>query len=436
MKPKTHVLILCAASVLFTGVFPSSLAGQTPPAAQQIQTLSVFLDCSGRNCDRDHFRREIAWVNWARDRNDADVHLLITTEQTGGNGWRYTLDYIGLRAFEGVDKTLSHTSVANDTDAETRDELTQTIALGLVQYAETSSMAPRLRILFRPLEEGAPAVVEEHDPWNLWMFRVSLTGSIDGEAQQSSYSIDGSGSADRVTEEFKINFDMRGEYEHDSYDTDDGNEVYVNEIYSANLLAVWSLGGQWSVGGKVNADRSTRQNRDLAVSAGPAIEYNFFPYSESTRRSVTLRYAAEVVRFDYAEITVEGVTDEILPRHSLTLSSGIQQPWGDIMGSIEAIQYLHELKTHRINVSGRIEYRIFRGLNLNFGGEFSRIKDQFYLSAEGLDAADIYLERLDRETDFSYQLRAGFSFVFGSKFANIVNPRMGRQRGFFGGGRR
>ena len=98
------------------------------------------------------------------------------------------------------------------------------------------------------------------------------------------------------------------------------------------------------------------------------------------------------------------------------------------MGSIEAIQYLHELATHRINVSGRIEYRIFRGLNLNLGGSFSRIKDQFYLSAAGLEDDDIYLERLDRETDFSYDLRAGFSFVFGSKFANIVNPRLSERR--------
>ena len=82
------------------------------------------------------------------------------------------------------------------------------------------------------------------------MFRVSLTGSVEGEAQQNSYSIDGSGSADRVTEEFKINFDLRGEYEHDSYDTDDGTEIYVNENYSANLLAVWSLGNSGRLVGR------------------------------------------------------------------------------------------------------------------------------------------------------------------------------------------
>jgi hypothetical protein len=392
------------------------------------------LDCNGPSCDRDHFRREIAWVNWARDRNDADVHLLITMQQTGGNGWRYTLDFIGLRRFEGVDKSLTHTTNANDTSAEVRDELTQTMALGLVQYAENTAVAPSLEIRYRPPGPGTPAEIEESDPWNLWMFRVSMNGSVQAEAQQSNYSIRGSGSADRVTEDFKINLDLSGDYEHERYETTEDTVTSVTEDYTANLLAVWSLGEKWSVGGKVNANRSTRQNRDLAVSAGPAVEFNFFPYSESTRRSVTLRYAVEVVRFDYQEITVENKLDEVLPRHSLTLSSAIQQPWGDINGTIEAIQYLHALKTHRINVSGRIEYRIFRGLNLTLGGDFSRIKDQFYLSAEGLDDEDILLERLDRETNYSYELRAGFSFVFGSKFANIVNPRLSERRrgGFYG----
>ena len=430
---KQEIVRSAALLAFFTAFGGSAAQAQEAAPGPAGQILSVFLDCNGRSCDRDHFRREITWVNWARDRNDADVHLLITTQQTGGNGTQYTLDYIGLGTLGGADKSLSYTSEANDTDAEVRDELTRTMALGLVQYAENTSVAPRLEISYRSLGEGAPAQVDEQDPWNLWMFRVGLNGNIEREAQQSSYSISGSGSADRVTEDLKINLDLRGEYERDTYETSDGtNNTYVSEDYSANLLAVWSLGNSWSAGGKANANRSTYENRDLAVSGGPAIEYNFFPYSESTRRSVTLRYGVEVVSFNYEEITVEGKMDEVVPRHSLTLSSAIQQPWGDINGSIEAIQYLHELKTHRINVSGRIEYRIFRGLNLNFGGSFSRIMDQFHLSAAELEDDDIYLERYRRETKFAYDLRAGFSFVFGSKFANIVNPRMGRRRGFYG----
>ena len=36
----------------------------------------VFIDCRG--CDRDYFREEITYVNYVRDRKDADIHVLDT----------------------------------------------------------------------------------------------------------------------------------------------------------------------------------------------------------------------------------------------------------------------------------------------------------------------------------------------------------------------
>ena len=50
------------------------------------QPVRVFLDCQGRalsGCDFDLVRREIAWVDWVRNREDADVHLLVTSTRTG-----------------------------------------------------------------------------------------------------------------------------------------------------------------------------------------------------------------------------------------------------------------------------------------------------------------------------------------------------------------
>ena len=123
--------------------------------------------------------------------------------------------------------------------------------------------------------------------------------------------------------------------------------------------------------------------------------------------------------------------DEVLPRHSLLVSAAVQQPWGEIHGSVEGIQYLHDPATHRIDTRLNLEYRLFRGLSLDVWGRFSRLKDQFYLSVEGLSPEEILLRRRQRETDFSYDLSLGFNYRFGSKFANIVNPRMGG-----GGGRR
>ncbi len=423
MRRILTVLLLASPLPVANGV------AQEPAADTTAQALFVFLDCNGPNCDFDHFRREITWVNWVRDRQDSDVHLLVTAQITGGGGWHYTLDYLGRRNLVGQDRSLTYTSDPDDTDAEVRDGLTQTIALGLVRFVDTSPIAPRLFVTYR---EPQVAVVqrEEDDPWNLWVFRINGNGSVRGEAQQSSYSIGGSATASRVAEDFKINTRLSGRYSRDEFDLEEG-EKYINtsENYSAGVDLAWSLSNHWSAGGGANANRSTYLNRDLAIFAGPAIEYNIFPYDESTRRSITFLYTVEVAAFNYELITVEGKTDEILPRHSLSISATVQQPWGQVFGSIGGTQYLHDPKVHSIDTFAFFEYRLFRGLNFNLSGNFSRIKDQFYLPAEGLTDEEILLRRRALETDYRFSTRIGFSYRFGSKFANIVNPRM--EGGFF-----
>src|SRR5947207_10729638 len=70
-------------------------------------TLDVYVDCEDwRACDFDYFRTEITFVNWVRDRQVADVHILVTTQQTGGGGREFTVTFLGLRAFAGLADTL------------------------------------------------------------------------------------------------------------------------------------------------------------------------------------------------------------------------------------------------------------------------------------------------------------------------------------------
>ena len=413
----------------------TNLAAQGPTSGTTAGALFVFEDCNARGCDSDHFRREITWVNWVRDRQDAHVHVLITSQDTGGGGEHFTLDYIGLRDFDGVTKSLSYVSHPDDTESEMREGLTRTLALGLVQFIETTPVAPRLRLVYEE-PQGSFVQREEHDPWNLWVFRLSADWSVEQEATESGYSLEAEAEADRVSEDMKISFELSGEYERNEWELDDGDS-YTNtsEEYTADLLMVWSLTEHWSLGGRANANRSTFLNRDLAIAAGPTVEFNIYPYAESTRRSITLRYSLEVAAFNYEMETVEGETAEVLPRHTLLAAAAVQQPWGEIFGSVEGIQYLNEPETHRINTFLNLEYRLFRGFNLDIFGTFSRVKDQFFLAASDLSDAEILTERRQRETDYLFDIGIGLSYRFGSKFANIVNPRMsgGNGHGFRGG---
>jgi len=416
----------------------------TIPAAdaesQQIESAEptaaafVFLDCNAPNCDFDHFRREIPWVNWVRDREAADVHLLVTAEPTGGGGWFYTLDYLGGNGFDGLEKSLTYVSDPEDTDTEARNALTRIAGLGLVQFVEGTEILPHLRIEY-DAESARVLQTDQADPWNLWSFELGVSGSLEGEATENASSFRGSIEANRVAEALKTTIRITGRYEHQEYQIEEDNgtistETNTQEDHSADGLVVWSLGDHWSLGGRANASRSTFQNRDFALFTGPAIEYNVFPYDESTRRAITFRYTVELAAFDYMEQTVELKTSQVLPRHTLTVSARVQQPWGEINGSVEGIQYLNDPRTHRINTFLNIEYRLFRGFSVDLFGRISRIKDQFFLPAEGLSAADILLERQQRETGYQYDVSLGFSYRFGSQFANVVNPRMS------GGGRR
>src|SRR5262245_17941633 len=73
------VLLTChgmtaSAQVLTTA--PAPAAAQTGPPP-----LRIFLDCY--ECDTDHLRRVVAFVDYVRDRNVADLHVLVTTQNTG-----------------------------------------------------------------------------------------------------------------------------------------------------------------------------------------------------------------------------------------------------------------------------------------------------------------------------------------------------------------
>ena len=399
-----------------------------PPPPADSGTIGVFLDCqTWVGCDLDHARREIPFVNWMRLREDADVHVLVTSQQTGGGGYEITLTFIGVRRFGGEADTVTHVSRNTDTDTETREAVTRLLRLGLTRYLLRTAVAPRLDLAYRAPAEGTSlAASPAADPWNFWTFRVRAGGYFSGERQQSSRSVNGSISANRTTDALKIELGLYGRASRSAYTLSDSSEyVSTSESYSADLLTVWSLGDHWSLGGTASVDRSTYSNLDLGVFAGPAVEYDVFPYHESTRKILTVKYSVELAYFNYEETTVTGVLNETRPRHRLQLGVQVQQPWGQVFGSVSGTQYLHDLSVHRIDTFGGFSLRLFRGLELSVYGSFARIKDQFGLPAEGLSDEEILLQRRALETDYRYSTNFSLSYRFGSKFANVVNPRMG-----------
>jgi len=428
MKHATHAALL----LVLVCILPPAALGQDPdPAAQSAEDeIQVFLDCIF--CDFDHFRREIPFVSWVRDRQDADVHVLVTLQITGGGGREYTFAMIGLREFAGRVDTLQYTSVNTDTEAEIRDGTVRVVKLGLVPFVATTSLRDLLDVTYRRPVLARPAA-QDNDPWNLWVFTLSVGGNLRGESESRSFSGNGSINANRTAENVKINLRLNGRASRAETDVPELDTTFVNtqERYDFNGLIVWSLSDHWSAGIRTSALRNNFVNQDLTITATPAIEYNIFPYGESTRRQLTLRYSIGVSVFDYDTVTVFGRTSETRPIHRLEVGLSAQQPWGTIFASVTGFQFLHDLSKHRLSLFGGPRIRLFRGLTFNAFGSIARIKDQLFIAGANLTPEERLLRTRQFSTDFQYFVNFSFSYRFGSRFANVVNSRMGGGGGEF-----
>src|SRR5262245_39434035 len=163
--------------------------------------LRVFLDCGP--CDEDFLRQTILFIDYVRDRTDADLHVLVTTISTGSGGSAWTVKYIGLGRFQGDERTLTFTTPSTATSDDERKEFARVFRLGLAGYAADTNVASELDLTYKPPAQAIAELV--HDPWHRWVFRVSTNGDANGEQSTQSRSYSFSTSANRVTEALKIN---------------------------------------------------------------------------------------------------------------------------------------------------------------------------------------------------------------------------------------
>jgi len=398
------------------------LSGQDEPVAPPAQALRVFLDCHGP-CDFDYLRREITYLNWARDRNDADLHLLLTTQGTGGGGQQFTLKIIGLRAFGGMDDELVFASRQSDSFDEVRALIAQRIGLGLARYLARGPLAGSLRLSFTAPVGGA-AAVPEHDPWNLWVFTASANGEYFSESQQSNNRISGRLRARRVTEAWKFSIEAQGNRSTSRFELDSGEVVHSKRSeYVGSLEAVRSLGGHWSLGLNTGARRSSRDNYDLQFRFAPGLEFDVFPYSESSRRQFVFVYEVALLHSRYHEETIFSKLRETRPAQAFTAAVEAVQPWGTVEARLNASTFLDRWSQNRVNLQGGINLRVVRGLQLNLDAFYTRVRDQVSLAKQGVSDDEVLLQLKQLRTSYSFGAFVGLNFTFGSKFNNVVNPR-------------
>ncbi|MCZ8206152.1 hypothetical protein [Gemmatimonas sp.] len=416
--------------------------GGMPPGAMrpdsatlQSQAIRVFLDCQGRirGCDRDFIVTDVNFVNWMRDRFDADVQILVSGLTNGGGGTENTITFIGRRAFEGMADTLILNTLPNDPDDRIRRELARVFKLGLTRYVARSPIASRVQVAYfapfgRPAQQQASAA-DLKDKWNLWTYTTNMNAFVRAEDRQQSVNASLSLSANRATEKWKMNFSLSGNLNEQRFEIPPTATrpafTVTNEqrTYNATSLIVRSLSSHWSAGLKLGAGFSDFLNQDLALRAQPAIEYNLFPWTEQTRRQLTFLYNVGPNYYDYQRTTVFDRDNETRFSQQATASYVARQSWGSSNVSLDWLNYLHDFNRHALTLSGNVDLRLGRGFSLNIGGSAARINDQIYLPRAGNTEEEILLQRQALETGFRITTNIGIRYTFGSIYNTIVNQR-------------
>jgi hypothetical protein len=396
-----------------------SQAEQSDIEALKKGAPKVYIDCG--SCDIDYIRTEITFVNYVRDRKEAQIHILITTQRTASGGMEYTLAFIGQHEFQGIDDTQKYFSNKTDTDDEIRLGLVKTLKMGLMGYVAKTPISSRISISYAEQAKAKPLV----DRWKNWVFSLSGRGYFNGEKSYSYQSLSSSFSASRVTPEIKVSVSLSGYYYRNQYSYGGQTAESTSESYYLSSLLVKSLNDHWSVGGFLDVSSSTYENMRFSLIPAPAIEYNLFPYSQSTRRQLRFLYKIGFNSFQYREETIYGRTGEKRWNESLSATLTLKEKWGSVSTTLQGSHYFHDFKKNRLSLYSTLSLQLYKGLNFFIFGGGARIHDQLFLSMRGASLEEILLRRRELETSYSYYCSVGLSYTFGSIFTNVVNPRFG-----------
>jgi hypothetical protein len=403
-----------------------------PAAAQEGQTgidelkktaLKLFLDCD--SCDIAYIKTEITFVNYVRDRLEAQVHVMITTQRTGGGGTEYTLTFMGQNDFKDMNDIQKYFSTKTDTDDDVRHGLVKALKLGLMSFVARTPIARRIAVDYALPKTAGPG----RDRWHSWVFSLSGSGYFSGEESYMSRMVDGSFSANRVTLASKLKLGISVDSSRQRYDFEEGPVTGTKSSWDASGLFVRSLNEHWSAGAYLEAMSSLYENIDLAVVAAPAIEYNFFPYAQSTRRQLRALYRLNFASAKYREETIYGKLRQTLLQQSLSLTLDLREKWGTISVSTDGSHYFYDFSKYRVNTFGIVNLRLYKGLSFYVMGSYAWIHDQIYLLGREPTYEEQLLRLRELPTNSNYFVAVGFQFQFGSIFTNVINPRFGSSGG-------
>ncbi len=408
--------------MIITGIFIFSDGYSSRPGLNN--TLSVFLDMPG-GTDIDFIRQEIPIVEYVRDKELADLHIIMSQHAAGSAGHTYSISFIGYGTYKDKNYQISYWASASNTSYETRRGYTEKIKMGIAPFIAASAIANRMNVNF----DTTPMVIGEYeaeykDPWNYWVMELYGGGNYSREETRNSLHIRYGLFADRITRESKTRLRPYGNYYERNYKTDKGTITSTSIRGGFDSYHIRSISDHWAAGVFGDIFISTFHNLHFSGEVSPAIEYSIFPYDEATRRSITLAWRAGLGYYDYVEETIFDKTEEYLFGQALVLSADFRQPWGNVRAGLIGFHHFHDIRSNRTELSGILNFRIVEGLSLNLSASYNMINDLIAIPKADMSLEEILLEQRRRASSYEFSANMGLSYTFGSRITGVFNPRL------------
>ncbi len=252
------------------------------------------------------------------------------------------------------------------------------------------------------------------------------------EDRRDSQSYQASGSAGRTTDMWRMGMGAYYSYRESNFEFEDGS-TYRSVSHSTSYFGrvIRTLAPHWGLGVGASSRQSTYLNLDNSYRTAAAVEYNIFPYSESSEREFTFAYFIGGTRLDYEEVTVFDKLSETFADQGAFIAFGMERPWGEAHLDLQYSHFIDDFDRSRIEFSSDVEYHILRGLSFDVYAGVSRIRDQIYLPKGGASDAEVLVARRQLETDLTFRGGIQLRYTFGSIYNNVVNSRLSSDSGGF-----
>lgn len=389
-------------------------------AQEASQPVRLFVDCSF--CSLDFFRQNLEYVDYVRERQRANVHLIASRQRTAARGHEVLYEFIGQGQFAGLSDTLRFVISLNTSEQKENEELARQLEKGLLLFLAQTPLREFMSFEYSGKE---PTTHQANDPWRNWVFTITASGSFRKEALYRASSLRSTFLARKVTPDIRLqSYNYLG-LDEGVFDTGDGEVQSISrELYSSNV-GVISMSDHWSYGGEVEFRSSYFDNLKWQNRYWLALEYNLFPYSESSRRQ--LRFTPEL-GYDYRHYHDTTIYNQIREGFfvlDFLLAFNMKETWGEAYAHLEAVSFLNNLSRYELNISAGVSLNLVKGLSLNLSADGALLRNQVGLPGAGLSKEEVLLQQRQQATDFRIRTRLGFSYTFGSIYNNVVNPRFG-----------